>query len=154
MIELGTENFIFRRVPLEYKAKAIFGIPQKSLRYIKIDGVPFFEVPVAQVEGKSYNLNTFERTFVFDGYPVPAAGAKPAPRPRGFDPRAHFALVCGAIGCPPLQPRAFLPESLDVQLDARADRGHGQDAGRRQQEARCSPGTRTTSAARRARSSS
>ena len=43
--------------------------------------------------------------------------ARPPPRPRTLDPRAHFAVVCAALGCPPLQPRAFVPESLDVQLD-------------------------------------
>jgi hypothetical protein len=34
------------------------------------------------------------------------------------DGRRHFALVCGAIGCPPLQPRAFRADSLEHQLDA------------------------------------
>jgi len=56
-------------------------------------------------------LDDFEKTFVFPG----RGQAKPAAW--ALDPRAHFALVCGARGCPPLQPRAFLPESLDVQLD-------------------------------------
>jgi hypothetical protein len=32
------------------------------------------------------------------------------------DPRVHFALNCASLGCPPLQPTAFLAESVDRQL--------------------------------------
>ena len=34
------------------------------------------------------------------------------------DPRIHAAVNCAAVSCPPLQSRAFLPETLDAQLDA------------------------------------
>jgi len=34
------------------------------------------------------------------------------------DPRIHFALACGALGCPKLQSTAFRPEKLDQQLEA------------------------------------
>ncbi len=33
------------------------------------------------------------------------------------DARFHFVLVCGAIGCPPLISEAYLPNTLDNQLD-------------------------------------
>ena len=33
------------------------------------------------------------------------------------DPRFHFVLVCGAIGCPPLISEAYLPKSLNNQMD-------------------------------------
>jgi len=33
------------------------------------------------------------------------------------DPRLHFALVCGAKGCPPIHPQAYRPESLEIQLE-------------------------------------
>lgn len=33
------------------------------------------------------------------------------------DSRIHFALVCGAVGCPPLLNKAYLPKDLDAQLD-------------------------------------
>ncbi|MEL7247305.1 MAG: DUF547 domain-containing protein [Bacteroidota bacterium] len=33
------------------------------------------------------------------------------------DPRYHFALVCGALDCPPIIPEAYLPTTLDAQLD-------------------------------------
>ncbi len=35
------------------------------------------------------------------------------------DPRLHFALACGAKGCPPLASFAYLPDQLDEQLEAR-----------------------------------
>ncbi len=33
------------------------------------------------------------------------------------DPRYHFVLVCGAVGCPPITNFAYTPELLDQQLD-------------------------------------
>ncbi len=33
------------------------------------------------------------------------------------EPRVHFALVCGALGCPPLREEAFTAVNLDRQLD-------------------------------------
>lgn len=32
------------------------------------------------------------------------------------EPRIHFALVCGALGCPELRAEPYLPEKLDAQL--------------------------------------
>lgn len=39
-------------------------------------------------------------------------------RPVYGDARIHFALVCAALGCPPIKPFAYLPAILDEQLDA------------------------------------
>jgi hypothetical protein len=33
------------------------------------------------------------------------------------DPRLHFALVCGAVGCPPITNFAYRQDQLDTQLD-------------------------------------
>jgi hypothetical protein len=41
-------------------------------------------------------------------------------RPRYGEPRAHFALVCAAKGCPPLRREPFLADRLDEQLDDQA----------------------------------
>jgi hypothetical protein len=38
-------------------------------------------------------------------------------RPMG-DPRIHAALNCSAKSCPPLAPKAYLPETLSAQLDS------------------------------------
>ncbi|MFT5858356.1 MAG: hypothetical protein ACI865_000442 [Flavobacteriaceae bacterium] len=36
------------------------------------------------------------------------------------DPRHHFVLVCGALGCPPIQNFAYTTKKLDAQMDAQA----------------------------------
>jgi hypothetical protein len=36
------------------------------------------------------------------------------------EPRIHFALVCAAMGCPPLRSEAYTGERLDAQLDDQA----------------------------------
>ncbi len=41
-------------------------------------------------------------------------------RPNFAEPRVHFALVCAAIGCPPLRSEAYAAVRLDAQLDAQA----------------------------------
>lgn len=38
-------------------------------------------------------------------------------RPEYKDPRFHFVLVCGATGCPPIVPFAYVPSKLDEQLE-------------------------------------
>lgn len=38
-------------------------------------------------------------------------------RPVFKDPRVHFAIVCAAMGCPPLRSEAYTGERLDEQLD-------------------------------------
>jgi hypothetical protein len=42
-------------------------------------------------------------------------------RPQG-DPRIHFAIVCASISCPRLSNRAYLPSTLDAQLEDAAQR--------------------------------
>jgi hypothetical protein len=44
-------------------------------------------------------------------------------RPMFADPRVHFALVCGADGCPPL--RSYDGAGLDAQLAEQSGRVHG-----------------------------
>jgi len=39
-------------------------------------------------------------------------------RPAFVEPRIHFALVCAAVGCPPLRSEAFATERLEEQLEA------------------------------------
>jgi Protein of unknown function, DUF547 len=38
-------------------------------------------------------------------------------RPVFHEPRIHFALVCAAVSCPPLRPRAWVRETLDADLE-------------------------------------
>jgi len=38
------------------------------------------------------------------------------------DPRIHFAINCASIGCPMLQPTAYVADRLDTELDDASDR--------------------------------
>lgn len=48
-------------------------------------------------------------------------------RPHFKEPRIHFALVCAAIGCPPLRNEAYATDRLDEQLAAQAQYVHTHD---------------------------
>jgi hypothetical protein len=95
-------------------------VPQRGrLRYkgprdIQTPMGPFFSAPLVEIEGTKYSLDSFERHFLFADFDRAPGG----PPPPSLDPRVHFALNCGAIGCPPLQPRAYRGDSLRIQLDA------------------------------------
>ncbi len=113
VIELATENLIDPNISAYLRVQGYSGVARSSVQQIQVEGVPFFETPVVEIDHQSYSLNTFERRFVFEGFD-PKNGGK---LPRTLDPRAHFALVCAAKGCPPLRPAAYRAESLEVQLD-------------------------------------
>ena len=48
-------------------------------------------------------------------------------RPHFKEPRIHFALVCAAVGCPPLHHTAYVADQLETQLDRQARIVHNQD---------------------------
>ncbi len=48
-------------------------------------------------------------------------------RPKFVEPRVHFALVCAAIGCPPLRSEAYAADRIDAQLDDQARYVHGHE---------------------------
>lgn len=45
-------------------------------------------------------------------------------RPKFREPRIHFALVCAAVGCPPLRAEAYTGARLEAQLDAQTRYTH------------------------------
>jgi len=45
-------------------------------------------------------------------------------RPNFAEPRIHFALVCAAVGCPPLRNEAYASEKLENQLEQQAQYVH------------------------------
>lgn len=61
----------------------------------------FFDKTTYKLGGKNITLNDIEHKLL---------------RAQFKDPRYHFVLVCGAIGCPPLINEAYLPNTLDKQL--------------------------------------
>jgi hypothetical protein len=60
---------------------------------------------LAIVGGKAYGLDEIEQDII---------------RPTFKDARIHFALVCAAMGCPPLRSEAYVGAKLDAQLDEQA----------------------------------
>ncbi|HWZ45585.1 MAG TPA: DUF547 domain-containing protein [Candidatus Saccharimonadales bacterium] len=60
---------------------------------------------LAVVGGHPYGLDEIEQDII---------------RPRFHEPRIHFALVCAAMGCPPLRSEAYVGNQLGSQLDDQA----------------------------------
>lgn len=75
----------------------------RSLGFLKTGGA--WSEPMATVGGTRYTLDQIEHERI---------------RPVFREPRIHFALVCAALGCPPLRNEAFTAERLDEQLDDQA----------------------------------
>jgi hypothetical protein len=75
----------------------------KTLGVVKAYG-PWQE-KLATVGGRAYGLDEIEQDIL---------------RKRYEEPRIHFALVCAAMGCPPLRREAYVGARLDAQLDDQA----------------------------------
>ncbi len=56
-----------------------------------------------KVAGNTWSLNQIEHEEI---------------RPKFLEPRIHFALVCAAVGCPPLLNEAYVGARLEQQLEA------------------------------------
>lgn len=75
----------------------------KSFGLLRLKG-PWSEA-FAVVGGTTYTLDDIEQRTI---------------RPTFRDPRIHFALVCAAIGCPPLRSEAYTGARVDAQLNDQA----------------------------------
>ncbi|MDQ3517042.1 MAG: DUF547 domain-containing protein [Gemmatimonadota bacterium] len=72
----------------------------KSLGLLKLKG-PWNE-QLVRVRGKRLSLDDVEHRII---------------RKEWKEPRIHFALVCAAIGCPPLRTEAYTGDRLEAQLE-------------------------------------
>jgi len=113
VIEAVTHHLVSTQVNKYMMAQGWRGLMNTTVQQIRVEGHTLFQAPLVEIDGRVYSLDEFERAFVFEGWDL----ASTKPRPKSLDPRAHFALVCAAQGCPSLRPRAFVAESLDAQLD-------------------------------------
>lgn len=86
-----------------YNLSVIKGIIDNYPTKSPLDDKGFFDKTRYNLAGKNITLNDIEHKLL---------------RPVFKDPRFHFVLVCGAIGCPPLISKAYLPNTLDAQLEA------------------------------------
>ncbi len=64
------------------------------------------------IAGTTYSLNQIEHELI---------------RPKFAEPRIHFALVCAAVGCPPLRAEAYSGARLEEQLADQAKYTHSHD---------------------------
>jgi hypothetical protein len=83
---------------------------RKSIRNINralglFKGLGPWNEKIAVIGGTAYGLDHIEQKII---------------RPEFGEPRIHFALVCAAIGCPPLRSEAYTAPRLDAQLDDQA----------------------------------
>jgi len=85
-----------------YNLSVIKGIIDNYPTKSPLDNPGFFDKTKYSLGGKSITLNDIEHNLL---------------RAKFKDARFHFVLVCGAIGCPPLINRVYLPETLDMQLE-------------------------------------
>jgi len=85
-----------------YNLAVIKGIIDNYPTNSPLDNVGFFDKTTYSLGGKEITLNDIENKLL---------------RANFKDPRFHFVLVCGANGCPPLISKAYLPDTLDAQMD-------------------------------------
>ncbi len=122
--------------------------PQRLDAYLtQLESAPFDDLGRNQKLAVLLNAyNAFTLKLITEHYPVASIRAIPEPnrwedrrwkvgshtwslsqieheqiRPHFVEPRIHFALVCAAVGCPPLARQAFRGEKLDEQLQQQAE---------------------------------
>ena len=92
---------VIDKYPIESILPKLLGIPN-WLAFWR-----FFTRRVYRLNDDRYSLNNIEHDIL---------------RPEFADPRIHFALVCGAIGCPLLRNEAYQSDRLEAQLESDARR--------------------------------
>lgn len=85
-----------------YNIATIKGIVDNYPTKSPLDNSGFFDKTKYSLGGKNITLNDIENKLL---------------RTKFKDARFHFVLVCGAIGCPPLISQAYMPKTLNAQLD-------------------------------------
>lgn len=85
-----------------YNLSVIKGIIDNYPTKSPLDNPGFFDKITYSLAGKNITLNDIEHKLL---------------REQFNDARFHFVLVCGAVGCPPLINEAYLPNTLDAQLE-------------------------------------
>ena len=95
---INKEAFYINAYNLLVINAAVKGYPLASVQDIS----GFFDSKKHTVSGEQTTLNDLEKDKLLKEYK---------------DPRFHFVLVCGALGCPPITNFAYVPKKLDEQLE-------------------------------------
>lgn len=85
-----------------YNLSVIKGLIDRYPTKSPLDNAGFFDKTTHNIGEKNITLNDIEHKLL---------------RGQFNDARFHFVLVCGAVGCPPLINKAYLPNTLDMQLE-------------------------------------
>jgi hypothetical protein len=85
-----------------YNLSVIYGIVNTYPVKSPLDIEGFFDKIKHPVGGKKITLNDIEHKLL---------------RGQFNDARFHFVLVCAGLGCPPIIAEAYMPNTLDAQLD-------------------------------------
>lgn len=85
-----------------YNLSVIKGIVDNYPTNSPLEHTGFFDKTTYNLGGMAITLNAIENTVLRENFK---------------DPRFHFVLVCGALGCPPLISKAYLPNTLELQLE-------------------------------------
>lgn len=94
--------YTIQLINVHHETESIRNI-DRSFGFLKAYG-PWKE-KLAVVGGRAYGLDEIEQDII---------------RPRFHEARIHFALVCAAMGCPPLRSEAYQGDKLNAQLDDQA----------------------------------
>lgn len=86
-----------------------------------LDVKGFFDTESHTIAGRELTLDALEKKVL---------------NPFAKDPRTHFVLVCGAVGCPILESRPFYGSSIEARLEAATRRYLRSPAGARAQGGR------------------
>ncbi|MFH6603495.1 DUF547 domain-containing protein [Maribacter algicola] len=86
-----------------YNLLVIKGIVENYPLKSPLDVSGFFDKTKHTIAGETITLNDIENKRLRAVFPE--------------EPRFHFVLVCGGLGCPPIIASAYKPETLDAQLE-------------------------------------
>lgn len=85
-----------------YNALVLWAVIKNGRPRSVLDVDGFFDTAVHTVAGKSVTLDTLEKKIL---------------NPFAKDPRTHFVLVCGAVGCPILESKPYYGTSIDQRME-------------------------------------
>ena len=86
-----------------YNLLVIQGIIDNYPLKSPLDVSGFFDRTKYEIGGLKTTLNDIENKLLRANFPK--------------EPRFHFVLVCGGLGCPPIINKAYQPDTLDEQLE-------------------------------------
>ncbi|WP_420320479.1 DUF547 domain-containing protein [Flagellimonas sp.] len=90
-----------------YNISVIKGIVEHYPLKSPLDVSGFFDKTKHNIGGKEIALNDIENKLLRANFPKEA--------------RFHFVLVCAGLGCPPIINNAYLPNTLDAQLQQQTE---------------------------------